>query len=423
VPLIQVSFLRATANSNALNAAIALSEAGMLHELITTLAYDPHSPSAQVINALPRAMGDRLTTELKRRLWLLPKSGSIRSHPSYELMRLSLTLSQLYQPLHLNRRRLIDWVYARLDAHTARHHLHNIDAIYAYEDEAATTFEAAKQRGIRCLYDLPIPYYQTSQRIQAEEAERFPELKSAISAIQEPGWKLERKQQEIELADHIFVASSMTERSLLEIGIPANKITVIPYGAPVDYFQPQPKPDTTFRAIYAGRLSPRKGAHYLLAAWKELNLPQAELMIVGSNMMPPDWFAPYQDGCRLVPSVSHMALNQYYSAANVLVFPSLVEGFGLVLTEAMACGIPVITTPNTAGPNLITDGVEGFIIPIRDVEALKEKLEWCYRHPDALAEMGKAARLRAEALNWECYRQCLAKKVQKIFNQLIEKES
>ena len=422
MPKTRISFVQATANSNSLNAAVAFSEAGLLYELITTLAYNPHSKFAQFVNTLPRTISQRITTELKRRLWLLPNSGKIRSYPNYELMRLALNLSQLYKPLHLNRRGLVDWVYTNLDTQVARHHLHNINAVYAYEDEAATTFSMAKQRNIRCFYDLPIPYYKTSQRIQAEEGERFPELKPAILAIQEPDWKLERKQQEIELADHIFVASSMTERSLLEMGVPADKITLIPYGAPIDYFQPQPKPDGTFRVIYAGRLSPRKGAHYLLAAWKELNLPQAELMVVGANMMPPAWFAPYQDCCRLVPSVSHMALNQYYSASSVLVFPSLVEGFGLVLTEAMACGIPVITTPNTAGPNLITDGVEGFIIPIRDVEALKEKLEWCYQNPEALAEMGRAARRKAEQLTWEQYRLRLVGKIQTLLGCSFEKD-
>ena len=100
--------------------------------------------------------------------------------------------------------------------------------------------------------------------------------------------------------------------------------------------------------------------------------------------------------------------------ADVFVFPSLVEGFGMVLTEAMACGIPIITTPNTAGPDIITDGVEGFIIPVRDVEALKEKLEWCYEHPEELAEMGKAARKKAEQLTWNLYRQRLASKVQQV---------
>jgi glycosyltransferase involved in cell wall biosynthesis len=129
-----------------------------------------------------------------------------------------------------------------------------------------------------------------------------------------------------------------------------------------------------------------------------------------------NWFAPYQNIIRHVRSVPHSTLNIYYSAANVFVFPSLVEGFGLVLLEAMACGIPVITTPNTAGPDILTDGVEGFIVPIRDIETLQEKLEWCYCHPQELAEMGRAARQKAEQLNWEMYRQKLAHKVQTLLN-------
>jgi glycosyltransferase involved in cell wall biosynthesis len=407
----RISLIQATANSNSLNAAIAFSKVGLLHEIITTLAYEPNSQLARFVDTLPRSISHRITIELQRRLWLVPNSGKIRSHPSRELIRLAFNRSRFDNLLHLDHRQLIDWVYSKLDTHAAYHHIQSINAIYAYEDEAATTFEQAKQQGIRCFYDLPTPYYKTSQHIQAEEADLFPELRSAITAIREPRWKLERKQTEVELADHIFVASSMTRRSLLNIGVAPEKITVIPYGAPVDYFQPQSKPDTTFRVIYVGRLSPAKGSHYLFQAWKDLKLPHAELMTVGSNMMPPDWFAPYQDFCHRVDSVSHVALNQYYSAANVLVFPSLVEGFGLVLTEAMACGIPVITTPNTAGPDIITDGVEGFIIPIRDVDALKEKIEWCYGHPAELAEMGRAARRKAEQLTWTRYQQQLSAKV------------
>jgi len=105
-----------------------------------------------------------------------------------------------------------------------------------------------------------------------------------------------------------------------------------------------------------------------------------------------------------------------YKAADIFVFASKSETQGLVLLEAMACGIPIITTPNTAGPDIITDGVEGFIIPIRDVEALKDKLEWCYSHPQELAEMGRAARRKAEELNWGLYRQRLANKVQSLLS-------
>ncbi|WP_373529672.1 glycosyltransferase family 4 protein [Nostoc sp.] len=253
--------------------------------------------------------------------------------------------------------------------------------------------------------------------IQAEEAERFPELAPALQAVQEPVWKIERKEQELQLADHIFVASSITQKSLLNVGVELEKISVIPYGAPIDYFHPQPKTDKLFRALFVGCVAPRKGVHYLLQAWKELQLADAELLLVGSNSFPEGWLERYKDIFHYVPSVPHASLNQYYSAGNVLVFPSLVEGFGLVLLEAMACGIPVITTPNTAGPDILTDGVEGFVVPIRNVEALKEKLEWCYCHPQELAEMGRAARLKAEQLTWGLYRQRLASQVKDILSK------
>jgi alpha-maltose-1-phosphate synthase len=132
------------------------------------------------------------------------------------------------------------------------------------------------------------------------------------------------------------------------------------------------------------------------------------------NCYPAGWLDKYSSICKCVPSVPHLSLNQYYSSASIFVFPSLLDGFGLVLLEAMACGIPIITTPNTAGPDIITDGVEGFIIPIRDVGAIEEKLEWCYSHPQELAEMGKAARRKAEELTWGLYRQRLASKVQSL---------
>lgn len=407
----RISLIKAVANSYALNAALALSEHNLLYEIITTLTFNLDSRSSQILSFLPGFLHSKVVQEMGRRTWLLSGSGCISQHIIKEAIRVISYryLNRLVTPSL--KESLINWVYDSLDCHASQAHLSNINAVYGYEDEASHTFLAAKRRGIFCFYDLPIPFYKTAQAIQAEEAERFPELSESIQAIQESKWKLDRKEQELQLADHFFVASSMTQRSLLDVGIPTDKISVIPYGAPIDYFTPQPKPDTIFRVIFAGRSTPRKGVHYLLQAWKELKLPDSELVLVGGNLMPSEWFSSYQDICRHIPSVPHFKLNSYYSSANVLVFPSLVEGFGLVLTEAMACGIPIITTPNTAGPDLITDGVEGFIIPIRDVEALKEKLEWCYLHPQELADMGKKARQKAEQTTWNLYRDRLASKV------------
>ncbi|MBW4488027.1 MAG: glycosyltransferase family 4 protein [Trichocoleus desertorum ATA4-8-CV12] len=410
------SLVHPTSSPFSRNAATALAEAGVLHEVITTAAYNPTNSLPWYLQALPSKVKQTITTELARRTWVPPQGTTLQAHPWQETLRMLLVKTKLSQSLGLGAQGPIAWVYKSLDRHVAQHHLQNLNAIYAYEDGAATTFETAKQQGILCLYDLPIPFYKTSRQIQLEEAQKFPELAPALQAAHEPTWKIERKHQEIELADHIFVASSMTQRSLLDIGVPAERISVIPYGAPIEYFQPQPKPDSRFRALFVGRVGPRKGVHYLLQAWQALNLPDAELLLVGVNEFPSGWLTQYQDICRHVPSVPHTALNQYYSSANVLVFPSLVEGFGLVLLEAMACGIPVITTPNTAGLDILTDGVEGFIIPIRNVEALQEKLDWCYRHPQELAEMGQAARCKAEQLTWELYRQRLANQVRSLLH-------
>lgn len=408
----RISLVHPTSNPNSRNAAIAFAEANLLFEILTTTAYNPKGGLAQVIQRLPSSIRLPLSRELERRTWVAPDNTVMQSHPWREVLRIFLVKSGFSSKLCLGQHGPIDWVYTSLDRHVAQHHLDQIDAIYAYEDGAAATFQAAKQRGIRCFYELPIAFHRTSRQIQQEEASRFPEFAASLQAIREPPWKLERKDQEIALADHIFVPSSMTRQSLLDAGIASDRISVIPYGAPVDYFRPQPRLDKKFRALFVGRVGPRKGVHYLLQAWESLKFSDAELKLVGINEFPLGWLESYQDHICYLPSVPHASLGQHYCNASVLVFPSLVEGFGLVMLEAMACGIPVITTPNAAGPDIITDGVEGFIIPIRDVEAIQAKLEWCYQHPEKLSEMGQAARKKAESSTWLTYRQKLAANVQ-----------
>jgi glycosyltransferase involved in cell wall biosynthesis len=414
---IQVSLIKSAANSNALNVAVALSESGILSELITTLAYNPKGLPAYMISRLPEAISRPVITELERRLWSLPGSGEVKAYIYHELIRLILIRIKLNRLLNISSRRLVDWVSYSMDEHAAKKHIHDrLSAVYCYEDEAAATFKAAKQLGIYCFYDLPIAFYKVSQAIHLEEAYLFPELDSALTAAYEPAWKLERKEQEVSLADHIFVPSSFVRDSLTSSGIDASKICVVPFGAPTHYFGFRPKPDNKFRVIFAGRISPRKGIHYLLKAWENLQLPNAELLLVGSNRCPEGWLEKSKANFKHIPSTPHFVLNDYYSLANVLVLPSLIEGLALVQLEAMACGIPIITTPNAGGSDIIQNGVEGFIIPIRSVDALQEKLEWCYQNQEVLAEMGKAARRRAEQLTWEQYRQTLVAQIQHLIS-------
>ncbi|MDB9313246.1 glycosyltransferase family 4 protein [Spirulina sp. CS-785/01] len=405
-----IGLIHPTGNPFARNAALALAEMGYLKEIITCLAYNPQTKIAQTLQTfLPP-----LHQELTRRTWVAPDGVTLHTYPTPELLRIAALRLGVHRLLHRNPQHLADWVYRVIDQKVASSHLTPLTAVYAYEDGAATTFTQAQQQGIVCFYDLPIVHYQQSQQLQTQEAEQFPELTPALLSVQEPPEKLRRKDQEIALADHIIVPSTVVQQSLLQVGVSADKITVIPFGSPHDYFHPQPKPDTTFRALFVGRVGPRKGVHYLLQAWQPLQLPNAELLLVGFNEFPEGWLSPYEGSFRYLPSVPHSLLNPYYSSASVFVFPSLVEGLALVLLEAMACGLPVITTPNAGGTDIITDGVEGFIIPIRDVEALQDKLLWCHQHPQELAEMGQAARQRAEQLTWGLYRQRLKRTVEEI---------
>ncbi|MGD2181211.1 glycosyltransferase family 4 protein [Lusitaniella coriacea] len=397
-----------TGNPFARNAAIALAEKGILEEIVTAIAYNPEGNLARTLQRLPDKIARPLARELGRRTWIAPPGASLHTYPLREVVRIALVR------WGVNSQKWVDWVYAGLDRRVARNLSskdNEITGVYAYEDGAAETFAIAKDKGLFCGYDLPIVFYRQSHQIQAEEAERFPALAPALQAAREPQWKIERKEREIQLADWIVVPSSVVKQSLLDAGIPSEKISTIPFGSPQEYFHPQPKQDSRFRALFVGRLGPRKGVHYLLQAWQTLKFPDAELLCVGMNEFPSDWLTPYEDCFRHIPSIPHASLNPYYSSASVFVFPSLVEGLALVLLEAMACGIPIITTANAGGTDIITDGVEGFIIPIRDADAIAQKLEWCYTHPQELAQMGQAARRKAEVLTWSLYRERLATKL------------
>ena len=109
-------------------------------------------------------------------------------------------------------------------------------------------------------------------------------------------------------------------------------------------------------------------------------------------------------GVEMLGPLSDGAVGALMDRAVALVFPTLAEGFGLVIGEAMASGVPVLTTANTGGPELIEDGQEGWCVAAHAVEPLIERIEWAYQHREALAQMGQGARRRAEQWTWADYR-------------------
>ncbi len=228
---------------------------------------------------------------------------------------------------------------------------------------------------------------------------------------------IEKELIEYEETDYISIPSSYVKRTFLEKGIPESKIIQVPYGVDISHFHQIPKKDNVFRVVFVGGMSLRKGVHYLLKAFSELKLPNSELFLIGSmNDEIKPFFKKYVTAFRRGPTesgkgqivyIGHVLQNElykYYSQGSVFAIMSIEEGLAMVQPQAMACGLPVICTTNTGGEDIVRDGKDGFVIPIRDINKLKEKLVYLYKNKDVLEKMGKSAKERVSAgFTWDDY--------------------
>jgi len=258
----------------------------------------------------------------------------------------------------------------------------------------------AKELGIPTIVDHGSSHIEYQRDILNEEYARF--------GLPQPVYDerpVQKELKEYAEADHIALGSKFAVRTFVEKGIPEKKIIRVPYGVDISSFKQTPKNDDVFRVAFAGGLTLRKGVHYLLRAFHELKLPKSELLLVGTihdEIRP--FLAKYKKNVRAIGSVPQTELAGLYSDSSVFVLDSVEDGFGMVIIQAMACGLPVIASENTGGPDIIEDGKEGFILPIRDIGKLKEKLLYLYKHPEERAKMGTAALAKAAAgFTWQDY--------------------
>ncbi len=282
--------------------------------------------------------------------------------------------------------------------------------VYGYEDGALATFTKAKQLGINCIYDLPIGYWKSARILMQKEFDINPDWSSTLTGFSDSNAKLDKKDQELALADVIFVASSFTKKTLEEYSGKLPEIKVIPYGFPDSGIKKeyQPLVNRKLKVLFIGGLSQRKGLSYLFEAVEGLQ-DKVTLTIVGHKAIP-DCKALNQalEKHQWISSMSHEQVLSCMREHDVFVFPSLFEGFGLVITEAMSQGVPVITTDRTAGPDLIKDGEDGWIVPAGSSKAIKEVFETILNKPYILEQFGLAAQQKAQTRPWSVYGQEMA---------------
>ncbi len=286
-----------------------------------------------------------------------------------------------------------------------------VTAVHSYEDCSQGQFEEAKRLGKACIYDLPIGFYPAWKQTQEELARTYcdwlPVGGLPASRYVRPTQKL----REMELADLVLVPSSFVEETV-RVHAPEKRLARAAYGVDLEFWRPGagPRGERPLNFLYAGQISLRKGIPLLLEAWERAGLRDAQLELVGIWQLAERKLGSLPANVTVFPPCSREELREWYRRADVFVFPSYFEGFGLVLLEAMACGLPALASDATAGPDVLTESC-GRVVPRGALDPLIEALRWFERSRDRLPGMSRAARTEAERWTWEDYRRSVTQAV------------
>ncbi len=285
------------------------------------------------------------------------------------------------------------------------------DIFVGWSGYSLKSLRKAKQFGAITIIERCSSHIQFQREILEEEYKMFDYNVNPVNEL-----TLQKELLEYDEADYISIPSRFVKETFLEKGLNPSKLIHVSYGVDTSNFKQVQKEDDKFRIIYLGALSLRKGIPYLLKAYSELNLPNSELHLIGA-ISPEivDTLKKYEGSFKHEGFIPHLDLYKYLSQGSVFVLPSIEEGLAYVILQAMACGLPVICTENTGGADVIRDGKEGFILPIRDVGKLKEKILYLYEHENKRKTMSEMALKRVGEFTWDVY----GEKMISLYDKLI----
>jgi glycosyltransferase involved in cell wall biosynthesis len=399
---------------DAYQVALALSEAGRLDGLVTDL-YWPHDWSAaRLVEALVRDRG-AATLRFRSNPGLPSKYVSCCAFSGCS----ALAMRKLGAPFSW-KRAAIRWNDAQIGRRAGRRAAERGAALLSYSYYAYHAFSAAPADTPKILFQLH-PHPLSVRDILSRELVLRPNC--AASLLQE--WELALPEhdfknlvEETRMAQHWIVASSFSRRTLIEHGAPGKRIHVAPYGIDLARFAAPDRGHDTgsrrLRLLFVGTINQRKGIGYLLEALELLEPHCVELIVCGRVVDDLRIFQRHSEHVEIRASVSDDVLRKAYRSADLFVLPSLAEGFAHVLLEAMASGVPVLSTTSTAAPDLIEHGVEGFVVEPGRADLLAAPISWAVDHRRELTEMGRAARRKAETFTWARFRGRIAAIMQEV---------
>ncbi len=277
-----------------------------------------------------------------------------------------------------------------------------IDGFHGGALYCARTLEACKRDGLPAVVERSGAHIDAQREMMATEYERLGIAPDRTAYSSTEDYRA-RMLEEYETADRIVVSSNFVRDTFLARGVPGEKVSVVPLGA---NFVARPKrgpPRSRFIVLTVGNDFPCKGMADVMEAWRLAGLPDAELRI--RSALPERWLqqARALSSVTVLPPMSHARMLRHFDAASVFCLLSIQDGFGMVVSEAMGCGCPVVVSENVGARDIVQQGLNGFVVRVRDPEAAAERLVQLYRDRALLEHMGRAAVATAGAYSWSRY--------------------
>jgi glycosyltransferase involved in cell wall biosynthesis len=365
--------------------ALALQDAGLLRLFLTGTYYRRSRWQSRCLAGAIRAVRPSLARKFLVTRDQRLDDARIRTRPWGEIAARTVRRSPGWK---------IDWFDRQAAAVVRRERPR---AVICADTSAVHAFAAAREVGAVCILDQTIGHLSG-----AERQYRAYDVPVAVSRDE-----VDRSMREIELADYVLAGSEYVKSSLVDAGVSPARISIIPYGVDVAAFHPAGRRGDGFRVAYVGLVSHRKGIQYVVDAFERCaDLSDLQLWIIGQTAGSTSWMERFGDRLRFFGKVPHARVAEILPQADVFVFPSLREGSANCVYEALACGLPVITTPNAG--SVVRDGEDGFLVAPGDVGAMVERLRLLYGDRALHARMAASARSRAEAFPWARYREQVA---------------
>lgn len=398
--------------------AAAVQRLGALHTYITTV-YDKKGSLTHLLAALMRGSFQK---KLRAHRSDLLRDCDVTQYT--ELMSLFLLLLvriDKKKRLYPTMKRLRDQRFNKKVA--AYCEKHAIDAMISFDTLSAAAYRTMDRRRLKTkkILDMSAPYFPYMMDIFEKERKASGGKTRLHALLTSPLFRYwaEQSREELMRADAFLVASEFTRKSLLESGAEDGAIHSCVYGLHADVFSDDARPKRkggNLRCIYVGNVTEQKGCRYLFEAIRKARHLPMEYTIVGAYDPSDPILSEGGEHCTFTGHILPPLLKEKLSESDVMIFPSLADGFGFAVLEAMACGVVPICSRNAGVSSVIEEGVSGFLVDAMSTEQLYERLCYISEHRDILKTMSKNASARAKSMTWESYDNDVQRAVTAILN-------